>query len=507
MPSSPAQGIFLSYRRDDAPLYARLLQVSLQGRFPDARIFMDLDSIDPGLPFAEVIREAVNSCTVLVALIGRQWATLTDDQGGRRLDNPDDYVRFEIRTALERQVRVIPVLIDGASPLRQDQLPAELENLAGLQALKLSNDRYPDDAARLLDIIHRALTPTVTVNQAESTAEQTRARDEEQAEPPVTQIAERFTRAVEQLGGASQDVRLIGLYALEQIHADSEPDRPKIVDVIAAFARSHLPPHSRLQDIPEDRRPAPLPDDIQASLTILGRLEAGQPVDLSGIDCSVDSRYRADLHGANLHDANLSDVDLTGADLIDANLSDADLTGARLSDAYLGRANLNLANLGRANLGRATLNLADLTRATLKRATLTGATLKSATLNLADLSNADLTNADLTKADLTNANLNHARLLGAVLDGAVLREADLIDADLTHATLMYATLTGANLCDANLTDAALTGADMTGAILTNAKGADLTKAKGVPERPEQPHQEIQAESPTTGHRTNRKRRR
>src|SRR5215469_4106373 len=132
MPGDSRRGIFLSYRREDAAPYARLLQFQLRERFPDAQVFMDLDSIEAGLDFAEVIQEAVDSCVVLVALIGRQWATLADEEGNRRLDNPDDYVRFEVQTALEQGVRVIPVLVDGARPLRQEHLPAELRKLARL---------------------------------------------------------------------------------------------------------------------------------------------------------------------------------------------------------------------------------------------------------------------------------------------------------------------------------------------------------------------------------------
>jgi hypothetical protein len=134
-----------------------LLKSQLTERFPDARVFIDLDSIEPGLDFADVIAEAVDSCAVLVALIGRQWATLTDEEGLRRLDNPDDYVRFEIQAALERGVRVIPVLVDGARPLRQQQLPPELHKLARLNALELSYGRYEYDANRLLDLVHRVL--------------------------------------------------------------------------------------------------------------------------------------------------------------------------------------------------------------------------------------------------------------------------------------------------------------------------------------------------------------
>ena len=95
------------------------------------------------------------TCT---ALIGRQWITLTDEDGHRRIDNPDDYVRFEIQAALERGVRVIPVLIDGAKSPRQQQLPAELRKLARLNAHELSYGRYEYDADRLLDLIERVLS-------------------------------------------------------------------------------------------------------------------------------------------------------------------------------------------------------------------------------------------------------------------------------------------------------------------------------------------------------------
>ena len=173
MPGPSSQGIFLSYRREDAGAYARLLKSELSGRFPAERVFMDLDSIEGGLDFAEVIADAVGSCAVLVALIGRQWATITDEEGRRRLDDPHDYVRFEVQAALERGVRVLPVLVDGARPLRQQQLPSELGKLARLNALELSYGRYQYDAERLLDLIQRVLAAapaTSTVGPSRSTS-------------------------------------------------------------------------------------------------------------------------------------------------------------------------------------------------------------------------------------------------------------------------------------------------------------------------------------------------
>jgi dipeptidyl aminopeptidase/acylaminoacyl peptidase len=176
---SSSGGIFLSYRREDAAPYARLLQYQLSERFPDARVFMDLDSIEAGLDFAEVIRDAVDSCAVLVALIGRQWATLADEEGRRRIDDPDDYVRFEVQTALKRSVRVIPVLVDDARPLRQQQLPAELHKLARLNALELSYRRYQYDSGRLLDLIQRVLA---AVGGAAEAGRRARDGDDRQAQ-------------------------------------------------------------------------------------------------------------------------------------------------------------------------------------------------------------------------------------------------------------------------------------------------------------------------------------
>jgi TIR domain-containing protein len=153
----PSHGVFISYRREDTGPYARLLKEHLSNRFPGVPVFMDLDSIEAGVDFAEAIKSALDWCVVLIALIGPRWLTATDEENCRRLDNQDDYVRFEIRTALERCVRVIPVLVDGVSVPRQQQLPAELHKLARLNALAMSYDRFEYDETRLTDVIQRVL--------------------------------------------------------------------------------------------------------------------------------------------------------------------------------------------------------------------------------------------------------------------------------------------------------------------------------------------------------------
>jgi TIR domain len=107
--------IFISYRRDDSAPWARLVYDSLFKHFPRSRIFMDVDNLDPGNDFVEAIEKSVGSCDVLIAVIGKRWLMSSDEEGRRRLDNPKDFVRTEIGTALKRGIRVIPVLVEGAS--------------------------------------------------------------------------------------------------------------------------------------------------------------------------------------------------------------------------------------------------------------------------------------------------------------------------------------------------------------------------------------------------------
>ena len=157
MIAPPARGVFISYRRCDAGPYARLLQVRLGQHLPGTPVFMDLDSIEAGADFAEAIKAALESCRVLIALIGPKWLTVSDAEGRPRLDDPDDCVRFEIRTALEHRARVIPVLVDGVTMPHRRQLPDDLAKLARLNALQMSYDRYEYDESRLISITQKTL--------------------------------------------------------------------------------------------------------------------------------------------------------------------------------------------------------------------------------------------------------------------------------------------------------------------------------------------------------------
>ena len=151
-----SSGIFISYRRADCDYPAGWLFERLAEHFGRARVFKDVDSLQPGDDFAEVITAAVSSCAALVAVIGERWLTITDQHGRRRLDNPEDLVRLEIEAALTRSVRVIPVLVNGAGMPRSADLPPGLQPLARRQAVELSPYRF--DTSALI----RALELTVS---------------------------------------------------------------------------------------------------------------------------------------------------------------------------------------------------------------------------------------------------------------------------------------------------------------------------------------------------------
>jgi len=149
--------IFISYRRDDSAGFTRAIYERLVQRFSRDRIFMDVDTIEPGLPFDQVINQAVGSCDILLAMIGKHW--MERPPGGTpRLENPKDFVRIEIAAALSRNIRVIPVLLDAAVMPAEDALPEPLRPLALRNAIEISNTRFESDVNRLADAISQALS-------------------------------------------------------------------------------------------------------------------------------------------------------------------------------------------------------------------------------------------------------------------------------------------------------------------------------------------------------------
>jgi glycerophosphoryl diester phosphodiesterase len=156
MENGEAGRVFISYRRQETAWPARQLYDLLVAELGADRVFKDVDNIEPGDDFVERIQWAVGSCQVLLALIGPQWLTVTDATGGRRLDDPTDFVRLEVETALNRDdVRVIPILVDNAKMPTPQELPTGLAALTRRQAVEINPVNF--DTRRLLRVLNDTL--------------------------------------------------------------------------------------------------------------------------------------------------------------------------------------------------------------------------------------------------------------------------------------------------------------------------------------------------------------
>jgi frataxin-like iron-binding protein CyaY len=152
--------IFVSYRRTDAPGHAGRLFDRLVDRFGEAGVFKDLDSMEPGADFVEVIEETIAGCDALIAVIGRDWLA-AEAGGSRRLDDPEDWVRLEIANALKRKIRVVPVLVSGASMPSAADLPEDLQPLARRHAIELSETAWLAQVNQLIDALERSFARAV----------------------------------------------------------------------------------------------------------------------------------------------------------------------------------------------------------------------------------------------------------------------------------------------------------------------------------------------------------
>ena len=148
--------VFISYRRSDCQAQANGLHDGLVHRLPGASIFKDIDSIPYGVDFEDHIRAEIHQCDVVLVLIGDDWLDARNATGTRRLDDADDFVRLEIETALSSPaVRVVPVLVEGATMPRQADLPPSIQRLARLRAIELSDARWRSDLTVLTSTLQQ----------------------------------------------------------------------------------------------------------------------------------------------------------------------------------------------------------------------------------------------------------------------------------------------------------------------------------------------------------------
>lgn len=150
--------VFINYRRDDSAGWAGRLHDRLVRTLPARRVFIDVDDIPPGEDFAGLLDAQVAQCDVFLAVIGPRWLNSADAGGHRRIDNPSDFVRIEIASALRRSnVHVIPVLVDGAAVPNAAELPEDLRPLVERNALQIRGEHFHRDSERLVATVSRRL--------------------------------------------------------------------------------------------------------------------------------------------------------------------------------------------------------------------------------------------------------------------------------------------------------------------------------------------------------------
>ncbi|MBI1371391.1 MAG: TIR domain-containing protein [Phycisphaera sp.] len=133
--------VFISYRRTDAQYVSSMIYEKLSGRFGEDNVFIDVDNIPIGVDFRKHLDAAVGRCDVLIVVIGEQWLNVKSETGERRLDDPADFVRIEITSALQRGIHVVPVLVGNAAMPREQDLPEALRDLAYRNAAELRAGR------------------------------------------------------------------------------------------------------------------------------------------------------------------------------------------------------------------------------------------------------------------------------------------------------------------------------------------------------------------------------
>jgi len=163
--------IFINYRRDDTAGEARALFNELRERVGDNAVFMDVDNIALGRDFREVLTERLATVDVMLALIGINWLDAKDKSGRRRLDDPNDFVRREIRAALQRNIAVTPVLLKDATMPAEADLPEDIRALAFRNAFELTHSRWGSDVNELVHRLGLVASPAAAAGTPSPPAE------------------------------------------------------------------------------------------------------------------------------------------------------------------------------------------------------------------------------------------------------------------------------------------------------------------------------------------------
>ena len=215
MLSSPMNAkLFINYRREDTRHASWSPLRPVNRALWRGSGFHGHRSNRAGEDFVEVINRKVSTCDIAIVAIGPNWLGATDASGKRRLDDEEDFVRMEIVAALERNIRVIPVLVDGARMPRKQDLPEPLAPLSRRNAIELSETRFHADVNRLIEAIEKSFAAAEKKEELSATP----------TAPPPESAAVRQSESKD-LSELSESTRSAGPMELKEIHGDATPVR------------------------------------------------------------------------------------------------------------------------------------------------------------------------------------------------------------------------------------------------------------------------------------------
>lgn len=151
--------IFISYRREDTSGESGRLKDKLEQIFGAENIFYDVETLEAGLNFDESISKALAESKILLAMIGPHWLKVTDAEGKPRIQKTNDWVRKEIGLALHKNIRVIPILVNGAQMPDSESLPEDLRELSLKHAQEISSSRWNYDVGELIKVLEKIVPP------------------------------------------------------------------------------------------------------------------------------------------------------------------------------------------------------------------------------------------------------------------------------------------------------------------------------------------------------------
>lgn len=280
--------IFINYRRDEHQREARYLTLALEAHFGGKRIFLDVYGIEVGDQWLETLEKQVAACDAMVVLIGESWLDLKDSVGYRRLDNPTDFVRFQIAQALQRNIPVLPVLLHGAPMPRMNELPSDLMALTLFQAMPLRIESIGLDAeaiARRLKVILAQRRPPGVLSRlwgglqgtepriSNSTEERLRAHERELRETRAKELTTQLENA-RLVRGQTESAPAVAKDAPEADVEGAQPSRGRASRIRLAEVASPAPSlasDGRLDAGPNPAYDIPLVDNDLSALPIRQR--------------------------------------------------------------------------------------------------------------------------------------------------------------------------------------------------------------------------------------------